>query len=400
MSSPIFRKVALEKLSTPEQLDQLVRVTTPKGWLALIALGGAIVAAVLWGFYGRIPTKVKGNGVIIRRGGTFNIVATNAGRIVELNVPQDHVVSRGHVIARVAQPDLAAHVIAAKGELVDLVSQRETVASMTAADVRSRREDLARQRIFLVQKKAAAEKRKQGLITDSVANVAQQIDAVNEEILKNDHELAALPSRERALEVGREHELQRADLAINTAKRKLQTLEAQMKNAETIISPIPGHILSLQVAVGDLVNVGSVLCNVELADNDLIATVYVSPADGKKIDVGSYVQLSPADVKQEEYGYMVGRVSYVSKFPTTETEMMYLLQNDSLVKLFSSHGAPFGIEVELLADPSTPSGFKWSSAKSPPVSITSGTVCTAGIVVSEKRPIEMVIPYLREKLGV
>ncbi len=35
----IFRKVALERLSSPEQLDQLLQVTDPKGWLALGALG-------------------------------------------------------------------------------------------------------------------------------------------------------------------------------------------------------------------------------------------------------------------------------------------------------------------------------------------------------------------------
>jgi hypothetical protein len=60
---------------------------------------------------------------------------------------------------------------------------------------------------------------------------------------------------------------------------------------------------------------------------------------------------------------------------------------------------PFGVEVELVPDPSTPSGFKWSSTTSPPVSITSGTVCTAGIVGGERRPIELVIPYVRQTLG-
>ena len=34
----IFRKVALERLSSPEQLDQLLQVTDPKGWMALGAL--------------------------------------------------------------------------------------------------------------------------------------------------------------------------------------------------------------------------------------------------------------------------------------------------------------------------------------------------------------------------
>jgi hypothetical protein len=38
MDKPLFRQAALERLSSPEQLDQLVRVTHPLGWLALLAL--------------------------------------------------------------------------------------------------------------------------------------------------------------------------------------------------------------------------------------------------------------------------------------------------------------------------------------------------------------------------
>src|SRR6187399_2567538 len=32
----LFRKIALERLSSPEQLDSLMRVITPKAWLALL----------------------------------------------------------------------------------------------------------------------------------------------------------------------------------------------------------------------------------------------------------------------------------------------------------------------------------------------------------------------------
>ena len=65
--SEIYRKAALERLSSPEELDSLMQVTTPKGWLALISLGGLILIALLWGIFGRIPTKVLGQGMILAR---------------------------------------------------------------------------------------------------------------------------------------------------------------------------------------------------------------------------------------------------------------------------------------------------------------------------------------------
>lgn len=51
MQNRLFRQAALEKLSSPEELDQLMQVTTPRGWLALVGimllLATALVVAVL-----------------------------------------------------------------------------------------------------------------------------------------------------------------------------------------------------------------------------------------------------------------------------------------------------------------------------------------------------------------
>jgi hypothetical protein len=72
MQKPIFRKAALERLSSPEQLDQLMQVTTPKGWLALIALAGLLVTAVILGFVGSIPVTVTGPCILLDSGGVNN----------------------------------------------------------------------------------------------------------------------------------------------------------------------------------------------------------------------------------------------------------------------------------------------------------------------------------------
>jgi HlyD family secretion protein len=48
----------------------------------------------------------------------------------------------------------------------------------------------------------------------------------------------------------------------------------------------------------------------------------------------------------------------------------------------------------------TPSGYLWSSAIGPSVSITSGTLCEAQIIVERQRPISLVIPLLRKAGGI
>ena len=69
--SKLFRKVALDRLSSPEQLDTLMRITTPNGWVALLSIIGLLTLAVLWGIFGAIPTKVVGQGILVRSGGCW-----------------------------------------------------------------------------------------------------------------------------------------------------------------------------------------------------------------------------------------------------------------------------------------------------------------------------------------
>ena len=55
----LFRKVALERLSLPEQLDQLMAVTGPRGWIALAGIGLLLLIAILWSVLGRVATRVS-----------------------------------------------------------------------------------------------------------------------------------------------------------------------------------------------------------------------------------------------------------------------------------------------------------------------------------------------------
>lgn len=59
-----FRQKALDRLSSPEQLDKMVRVIPRKGWLALIALFVLLVALIAWAFSATLQLTVSGDGII------------------------------------------------------------------------------------------------------------------------------------------------------------------------------------------------------------------------------------------------------------------------------------------------------------------------------------------------
>lgn len=74
----IFRKVAVERLSSPENLDQVMRVVPAKGWIALACLLAFVAAAFAWACFGEIAQQVETQGVFTRQPGKTagEVVAT------------------------------------------------------------------------------------------------------------------------------------------------------------------------------------------------------------------------------------------------------------------------------------------------------------------------------------
>jgi HlyD family secretion protein len=127
--------------------------------------------------------------------------------------------------------------------------------------------------------------------------------------------------------------------------------------------------------------------------------LYVPSSYGKQIQVGMTAYVSPSTVKREEFGLMVGRVTYVSDYPATSRGMLRILKNDKLLASLVGADSPYEVHADLLVDEHTFSGYRWSSSQGPPLKIQSGTRAAAYITVASRRPIEMVVPLAREYSG-
>ena len=63
--SSVFREAAIERLSSPDQLDLLVPVTRPADWIGAVVIAAALLLLATWGFLGRVPTRVAGEGMVL-----------------------------------------------------------------------------------------------------------------------------------------------------------------------------------------------------------------------------------------------------------------------------------------------------------------------------------------------
>lgn len=58
MNQQLFRKSSMDRISSPEQLNDYIRVTNPGVWLVLAAVIVLLMGACVWGIFGRLETKI------------------------------------------------------------------------------------------------------------------------------------------------------------------------------------------------------------------------------------------------------------------------------------------------------------------------------------------------------
>lgn len=131
----LFRRSALERLSSPEELDRLITVTTPGGWLALLALLLLLSAFVVWGWFGSIRTTVSGEGILLRGDRIETVELSVSGQVTNIFVAPNELVQRGERIANVYNPETNEFTFvrsAVEGRVIELrVSEGNTVGAGT-----------------------------------------------------------------------------------------------------------------------------------------------------------------------------------------------------------------------------------------------------------------------------
>jgi HlyD family secretion protein len=410
----IFRQAALDRLSSPEQLDRLMHVTTPRGWVALAGLSLILAFALVWSVFGRLPTTIAGTGILLSSQGIREVEVLGSGVVTELRVSVGDRVSQGDTIARVGQPRLQQRVQQARDRLAILEQERGRRLDFTSTNSTLETQGLDRSRADLQRKIGVADERirwlqgrveaeqeaqKLGLVTpETVQNTLQQLESARSErngleLDLQNNDLSRLLLSNRASET-----MEEVDQRIRDARQELQDALLELGQSGTVVSPYAGYVREIRSDVGQLVTEGEALASVEMVDAPLQAAIFV-PTEGKRIRPGMDAQVSPVTVRREEYGYLVGKVSFVSPQPATRQGMQRTLGNEILVNQLASAGAPFLVEVELLPDSATVSGFRWSSGSGPPAAVESGTLVTVQVVVERQRPISLLIPAFRAALG-
>ena len=130
LSKQLFRESALERLSTPEQLDQLLQITSPKGWISLISIWALLAVVIGWTIFGKVHTKEDGRGIIVAGTGLKLAVTKGAGHVqsIEFNVGQW--VAKDTIVAHIGKFDLEDELEETVNRRKELESQKEQLDAL------------------------------------------------------------------------------------------------------------------------------------------------------------------------------------------------------------------------------------------------------------------------------
>jgi len=416
-SGKIFRAAAMERLSSPEQLDQLIDVTKPADWAGALVIGFCLSAVVIWSIVGRIPTRVSGEGILVSNAGrVVDAVSAVAGRLASVDVTVGDHVTHGQVIAHIALTETEQRY----RDAVEVLREREREHNeLTAAinrELEIKAANVAAQKSGLEQIIAASRQRlsylteavtglealsAKGVVTrreledrrDNLASTQQKITESLNEVQRLDGEM-------RETETQRELDRLASQFKVNEARRQMEQLAGTLDRDSRLASPIDGQVFEIKVSAGGVLTAGTPVVAIESGGTSLQAIVYIPADRGKNVEPGMEVRVEPSTIKREEFGTMIGKVATISEFPVTPEGMAAVLHNDILVKRFSQEGAPYSVVVQLQKDPASFSGYHWSSGDGPPIRLSTGTLARAEVTTRERPPIDLVVPVIKRLSGI
>ena len=406
--NPLFRKAALDKLASPERLDVLMRVTSPMGWLALTTVGGILVGVIIWSIFGSIPERIDGQGVLLRGGANKEIRSTGSGVISSMDLKEGQMITVGQVLGAISAAGNNEEVNVARTKLDQLMAQKAGQGFDAAAAIADARAQIVRLRGDLDMKRldlqrAQAEVARLEPLFASGGSTAQRIEGARNQVSSVQSQITSLQGQIGA-EEGRIRQLQSGgaglDAQIAVARAELQRVMTRVGSQESLTSTVAGRVIEVRKNIGDTVQQNDVVATLEDADATVQVIAFVNADVGKRIKVGMPTEVSPTDVKREEYGFMLASVSERGDFAASDAYIMSRMRNEAITKKLTGQSTVVEVRAALKPKGSTPSGFEWSTADGPPFKIGGGTLVSINIIVERKAPITMVMPFLRKTFGV
>jgi HlyD family secretion protein len=393
---------------------EALMVTNPLYRAALAAFVLLGVGAILWGLLGSVPNRVQGFGEIITQEGLYSLNSPATGQVEHMHAHYGEHVAKGKLLLRLKQPDLADQITASRIQVDTVKSELAILRSGDSQStvLRKQVQALERKRLQAQLDEAEAQisfledqlAKQQKLFSDGViirATLVDTQDTLARQRVTRDQtreSIKSLTLDNQQWRVDKDmNEQVKANQLVNLQKQ-LDNLQDQFKRNTELHADRAGRIVEVNAVRGALVQRGEALLVLEEegASDTYQFDLYVPFSANNRITLGMRVDVELLTVDHDLYGWLIGEVSDINDYVSTQAELHDNLQNDTLVSKITANGPVFRIGVRLRKDSATTSGFAWTDNKGPPFRIHVGSLGNAYVHVEDKAPIDYLIPIFKK----
>jgi len=370
----LFRKKALDSLSTPENLKEPMRLLNPGLWVTLISSIGFGGFILFWAVFGTLPIRVKGRGILYSPNSMF-----------------------------ISQPEVPARVKNILVDVGDCIGKNDTLAELDVYKL-----ELAKNQIKKTLDKLISDSEFENRLESAQLNLKEKEYNRYSQLINN-----GAVSKMKFEEIELSFKSLKAQLIKQKIRREqrilsneleFQKLNNEIKKSSLITSKVDGCIVGSNVKNGQLVNPGDRVFELrsESELSSLTSYAFLPTKDVKRLKIGQQVKITPTTIKKQRHGGITGNILTINPLAISKEDLFTKFANDSIVsKILDSKSEPvIQITTTLNKDENSISGYDWGGSKGPNLNLTSGTMTEISVIVEQRKPITYVIPLLRDLTGI
>ena len=410
-----MKKIKDSSIRADDFMTNSIVITRPIYSYVLIMFIIATLIALVWGIFGSIPQRIEGMGEIGTLSGLERVLPSFGGQIKSVNFKNGDTVQTGDVLFVLEKTEIDQGIENLKLSIKQLEQQKALTSSRIykSAGLKKEANTLAKSRlnksieqldkdIAFYEKKEADDKQlyQKGLITrEQYFSSKTDLVALKNKKISAKEQLSLISLNKEEVEFNNIFDENDISNQIEVLKSSLVELEKNYKLQTEIIANSNGIIGEISGRIGDVISPGYKLAIIHYQGKDLknyVLNLYVPYNANEPIKKCMSVDIQPFNVDHNKYGWLQGKVNYVSSIPADDYAMLETLGNKNVVELIDFSGSTYKVVVILETDPNTFSGFKWSNNKGPQIKLSSGQLSIGYVNVKVKAPIDFVLPIFND----